>query len=186
MFPGGRWVPCRLGAVEAFRWVASPERREATRRSWLARVFEVPEGEPTDAQLGHIASLSPGERLWFERGVLVGGTVVVPHEALSDTPAFLDTRRLMRRFRCSVCRERPHTSAAGHVRWSPRSLAAARARDFGRALRAVASGGVYVNDLSHDRVRAAYGANYERRTALKQQYEPDNLFRLNPNITPAP
>ncbi len=99
---GGRWSPCRLGAVEAFRWVAAPERPEPTRRSWVARVFEVPEGEPTDAQLAHIASLSPGERLWFEHGVLVGGTVAVPHEAVSDTPAFLDTRRLIRRFRCTV------------------------------------------------------------------------------------
>jgi hypothetical protein len=101
-FSGGRWAPCRLGAIAAFRWVGSPERPERSRRSWLSRVFEVPEGEPTDAQLAHIASLSPGERLWFERGVLVGGTVVVPHEALSDTPVFLDTRRLTRRFRCTV------------------------------------------------------------------------------------
>jgi hypothetical protein len=63
------------------------------------------------------------------------------------------------------------------------------ARDFGRALQAFAGGGVYVNDLSHDdadRVRTAYGANYGRLTALKRQYDPDNLFRLNPNITPAP
>jgi hypothetical protein len=62
----------------------------------------VPEGEPIHAQLEHIASLSAGERLWFERGVLAGDTVLVPHEALSDTPAFLATRRLMRRFRCEV------------------------------------------------------------------------------------
>jgi hypothetical protein len=58
----------------------------------------VPAGEPTDIQLAHIASLSPGERLWFERGVPVGGTVVVPHEALSDTTAFLAVPRLRRRF----------------------------------------------------------------------------------------
>jgi len=102
VFTGGRWVPCRLGAVQAFRWVASSERPEATRRSWLARVFEVPEGEPTDAQLAHIASLSPGERLWFERGVLAGGTVVVPHEALSDMPAFLAVPQLRRRFGCTA------------------------------------------------------------------------------------
>ena len=70
--------------------------------SWLARVFHVPAGEPTHAQLEHIASLSAGERLWFERGILAGDTVLVPHEALSDTPAFLATRRLMRRFRCDV------------------------------------------------------------------------------------
>jgi FAD/FMN-containing dehydrogenase len=63
------------------------------------------------------------------------------------------------------------------------------ARDFGRALQAFAGGGVYVNDLSHDdtdRVRTAYGANYERLVGLKKKYDPDNLFRLNPNITPAP
>ena len=62
------------------------------------------------------------------------------------------------------------------------------ARDFERALRPFAGGGVYVNDLSHDdedRVRIAYGANYERLAALKKKYDPDNLFRLNPNIKPA-
>jgi hypothetical protein len=102
VFSGGRWVACRLGPVEAFRWEPGPRASEPPRRSWLAQVFQVPEGEPTHAQLAHIASLSQGERLWFERGVLAGDTVVVPHEALSDTPGFLDTRRLMRRFRCTV------------------------------------------------------------------------------------
>ena len=65
-------------------------------------MFQVPEGEPTHGLLEHIASLSPGERLRYERGVLAGGAVVVAHEALSDTPVFLDSRRLMRRFRCTV------------------------------------------------------------------------------------
>ena len=62
------------------------------------------------------------------------------------------------------------------------------ARDFWKALGPLAGGGVYVNDLSHDdadRVRTAYGTNYERLAALKKAYDPDNLFRLNPNITPA-
>ena len=61
------------------------------------------------------------------------------------------------------------------------------ARDFWGALHAFAGGGVYVNDLSHDdedRVRTAYGANYERLAALKKKYYPDNFFRLNPNIKP--
>jgi hypothetical protein len=62
------------------------------------------------------------------------------------------------------------------------------ARDFGKALQKFA-GGAYVNDLSHDdgdRVRSAYGANYERLAALKKKYDPDNSFQLNPNIRPAP
>jgi FAD/FMN-containing dehydrogenase len=50
------------------------------------------------------------------------------------------------------------------------------------------TGGAYVNFLSdegQDRVRAAFGAeNYARLTALKDQYDPTNLFRLNQNVRP--
>jgi FAD/FMN-containing dehydrogenase len=50
------------------------------------------------------------------------------------------------------------------------------------------SHGVYVNDMSGDesneRVRRAYGENYERLVALKTTYDPTNLFRLNQNIAP--
>ena len=48
--------------------------------------------------------------------------------------------------------------------------------------------GVYVNylgDEGESRVRAAYGANYQRLTALKQKYDPTNFFRGNQNIQPA-
>jgi FAD/FMN-containing dehydrogenase len=48
-------------------------------------------------------------------------------------------------------------------------------------------GGVYVNNLGdegEDRVREAYGANYERLLALKGKYDPTNFFRLNQNIKP--
>jgi FAD/FMN-containing dehydrogenase len=51
-----------------------------------------------------------------------------------------------------------------------------------------ATGGVYVNFLTQDesvRVTAAYGTNYARLAAIKKQYDPDNVFRVNQNIRPA-
>ncbi len=45
----------------------------------------------------------------------------------------------------------------------------------------------YTNYLSaddYDRVRQAYGPNYERLVDLKRRYDPGNLFRLNYNIDP--
>jgi FAD/FMN-containing dehydrogenase len=49
--------------------------------------------------------------------------------------------------------------------------------------------GVYVNfvgDEGEARVREAYpGATWDRLAAIKQRYDPTNLFRLNQNIPPA-
>jgi hypothetical protein len=62
------------------------------------------------------------------------------------------------------------------------------ARDLWEALQPFAGGGAYVNDLGRDdedRVRVAYGGNYERLAVLKKKYDPENLFRLNPNVKPA-
>jgi len=63
-------------------------------------------------------------------------------------------------------------------------------RDFWNDMQPFSTGGGYVNFLSadegQDRVRAAYGAEkYARLAALKNRYDPANLFRLNQNIVPA-
>jgi FAD/FMN-containing dehydrogenase len=62
-------------------------------------------------------------------------------------------------------------------------------RRLWEALRPFSSGGVYVNYMmgneGEDRIREAYGPEkFERLVALKNKYDPTNLFRLNQNITP--
>lgn len=51
------------------------------------------------------------------------------------------------------------------------------------------TGGNYVNfQLAEDdatRTADAYGKNYDRLQRLKAKYDPDNLFRVNRNISPA-
>ncbi|HEU5180334.1 MAG TPA: FAD-binding oxidoreductase [Candidatus Polarisedimenticolia bacterium] len=61
-------------------------------------------------------------------------------------------------------------------------------RDFFESSAPFASAGVYVNFLTadeRDRVRAAYGVNYERLARVKRRYDADNLFKVNQNIQPA-
>jgi FAD/FMN-containing dehydrogenase len=78
-----------------------------------------------------------------------------------------------------------------HGRWETpaedaRGIAWARA--FFSAAAAFADGSVYVNFMTADegdRVRAAYGPNYERLAQVKRTYDPQNLFRMNQNIAPA-
>jgi hypothetical protein len=66
-----------------------------------------------------------------------------------------------------------------NVQWS---------RGLWEAMRPFSPGSVYVNflgvDEGEDRVKAAYGPNYDRLAQLKARYDPTNLFRLNQNIKP--
>jgi FAD/FMN-containing dehydrogenase len=62
-------------------------------------------------------------------------------------------------------------------------------RDFAQAIQPFATGQAYLNFLGDEgpaRVKAAYGAErYGRLVALKDKYDPTNLFRLNQNIRPS-
>ena len=60
-------------------------------------------------------------------------------------------------------------------------------RGYWQAMRAFSPKGAYVNfmeDEGEDRIREAYGDNYDRLVAIKNKYDPTNLFRLNQNIKP--
>ncbi|HET9782839.1 MAG TPA: FAD-binding oxidoreductase, partial [Candidatus Dormibacteraeota bacterium] len=66
-----------------------------------------------------------------------------------------------------------------HIGWT---------RETFHAMRAVSTGHAYVNFMGEegaDRIRAAYGDNYERLAQVKARWDPDNVFRLNQNIQPA-
>jgi len=58
-----------------------------------------------------------------------------------------------------------------------------------QAVSHASAGGSYVNFMSGgeeaDRVRAAYGGNYERLAQVKAAYDPANFFHLNHNVAPA-
>jgi hypothetical protein len=64
------------------------------------------------------------------------------------------------------------------------------ARECWESLRPCYEPNAYVNAVDDaisdddERVKSAYGSNFERLTLLKNQYDPTNLFRLNANIRP--
>ena len=71
-------------------------------------------------------------------------------------------------------------AAESHRNWCRESWA---------ALRQYSEGGSYVNHLTEEgdaRVREAYGEEtWQRLTAVKDAYDPTNLFRMNQNIPPS-
>ena len=61
------------------------------------------------------------------------------------------------------------------------------AREHWDALHPFSAGGAYVNFMMEEggeRIRATYRDNYERLVAVKNIYDPTNLFRVNQNIKP--
>ena len=56
-----------------------------------------------------------------------------------------------------------------------------------RLLQPYAGGRIYANYMASSGPQAAtsvFGPNYERLVAIKKNYDPRNLFHLNPNIVP--
>ena len=66
-----------------------------------------------------------------------------------------------------------------HVSWT---------RALADAMKPFASPGIYLNfiaDEGHERVVSSYGKHYEKLVALKDKYDPGNLFHRNQNIPPS-
>jgi FAD/FMN-containing dehydrogenase len=76
--------------------------------------------------------------------------------------------------------------------WAPDEAGAAAfpqwVRDAWERFQGFSTGGNYINlqtaDEGDERIRATYGASFERLLAVKRRYDPGNLFRSNRNIRP--
>ena len=112
-----------------------------------------------------------------------GSTVFVSPRGGAETEPAPDATAYPHREECHHLLVEARWSDPGrddeHVGW---------VRAFHEALRPHATGAAAVNFLTADepadRVRAAYGDNYDRLVALKEEWDPENVFRLNQNVEP--
>jgi len=156
----------------AWQQAFDPLLTPGARNYWKSHNFSVLDDRLFDAVIEYIGKLpSPQCEIFF--GAL-GGATTRP-EPGSAAYAHRDVRFVMN----------------VHGRWDDPAddeRCIGWARDFFNASAPFASGGVYVNFLTADevdRVRSAYGPNYDRLARVKRKYDPANLFRVNQNISPA-
>jgi hypothetical protein len=89
------------------------------------------------------------------------------------------------------CRDARWSMVIAGIDADPAKAAALRkwGREYWEAVHPHNLGGGYVNFMMDDeidgRLQATYGANYKKLAAVKQKYDPQNLFRVNQNIRPA-
>ena len=148
--------------------------------------------------------LTPGMRNYWKSNDFLALTDGLIDVLIEHTPGIPDpqTEITLAQLGGAVSRVPRDTTAYGHRdaqfvlnvhgRWEDPAKDAqciGWARELFQATAPLATGGVYVNFLTEEeegRIRAAYGANYDRLVELKKKYDPANLFRLNQNIKPTP
>ena len=138
------------------------------RAEWLDDLSD----DAIEALVTHVEQISsPLSQVIFAR---MGGAV-----ARVDNDATAFPHRQARNLLWIVSAWTPDQNPEPHLAW---------ARRIHEAMKPYAAGGVYVNALGDepaDRIRAAYGPNWDRLRAIKRTHDPDNVFRLNANIPPA-
>jgi hypothetical protein len=143
------------------------------RNYWKSCYLDQLTDEAVDTLVGQAAEItSPLSVIAIERQGGAVSRIGEDQTAFSHRDAAFDLRTL------SLWTD-PDESAV-HIGWT---------RQLWTAMQPFSTGGVYVNNLGNegdDRVKAAYApAKYERLVALKDRYDPENLFRLNQNIRPS-
>ena len=145
--------------------------QEGHRNYWKSHFFDELTDEAIDTIVEHADPLpTPFTTVFFE---WMGGAIA---RADSDATAF-PHRDATVSFTVAPKWTDP-SDDEGMIEW---------AREFFEATAPYTSDDVYVNYLSEDeqnRAKAAYGDHYERLRALKNEWDPKNLFSVNQNITP--
>ena len=110
-------------------------------------------------------------QVFFQTG---GGAI---SRVSSDATAFAQ-RDIHSNMLCSVA-WRMGDDGSDHIRWIKQYWSGLEKYTYG----------FYVNDLDYDAtassVKANYRSNHDRLVAVKNKYDPKNLFRLNANIRPS-
>ena len=155
-----------------FQTAFDPLLTPGARNYWKSNNFLALTDDVIDTVLAHAARLPDSQSEVF-LGHLGGAVKRVPATATAYAPRDAE-------FVMNV-----------HGRWADAERdtdCIAWARDLYAATVPFATGGVYVNfmtDDEGDRVKAAYGPNYDRLRSLKRKFDPTNLFRTNQNLRPA-
>ncbi len=174
--PLRRGIPTIADRIGPFSYVQLQKAGDASfprghRFYWKAQFLRELTETAADALIDRFPSV-PSASSFFVFQQVGGAIARVPPTAT----AYANRRAAYDSFPVSIWTDRGADEA--NIAW---------AREMYTALRPFAMEGVYVNNLGDegiDRVRAAYGENYDRMVALKRKYDPDNLFRLNQNIRP--
>lgn len=190
-------APCYSGPIEAGKQAVQPLRTAGD------PIVDLIEPRPfTAVQQMFDADYEPGARNYWKAQLVDP----LPDEAIdlvvdrADPLPTPQTKILLEHLGGAIARVDPgatayrHRNAAFSFNLFPRWTEAeedeahiAWARAFMDAVAPFATDGVGVNFLSregNERVKAAYGDNYDRLVDLKNEYDPENLFRMNQNIKP--
>jgi FAD/FMN-containing dehydrogenase len=184
-------------------WCGSPEKGEralAPIRAFGPPVADLVQPMPYSTMNTLVdASLSPGLRHYWKQNLLrelSDGVIeaLVEHVARVPSPrtvVLIDhvhgaARRVAPTATAFPHRDAPHglvmlsmwedpADDDANIHWT---------RELAAVTRPWATGGAYVNEAWDEKPGAAFGVNYDRLVAIKNRYDPTNLFRHNTNIAP--
>ncbi|MDH3216293.1 MAG: FAD-binding oxidoreductase [Candidatus Krumholzibacteria bacterium] len=189
---------CDTGPIE------QAKKRLASIKAFGSPVGDIVQPRPYTSQQSLLDATQPNGRRYYwkseylpgvDKGLLEqvikhGGRIASPHSAillfplhgalsdLAEDHSAVGNRKTGMVFNVAGSWEKPEDDEA-NIRW---------AREAWNDMREFSTGGTYINFLNQeegdDRIRDAYGTNYERLVEIKTKYDPGNVFRTNKNVAP--